>query len=71
MELDDLIGEPGDEDEVEADPEEKDMSDPVAKKKRAIKSLMSALKSSNVDAAAEAFSDAVDACLEYESPAEE
>jgi len=67
--LEDLIGEPGDEDEAEAD-ESVAEEDPKAKKKRAIKALMSAIKSNNADAAAEAFADAVDACLEYESPEE-
>lgn len=69
-ELEDLIGAPELDDEEEGDDVAAE-EDPKAKKKRAIKALMSAMKSNNADAAAEAFADAVDACLEYESPAEE
>lgn len=61
--LETMIGSPEEDDEEESLPSE--MGDPVARKKRAIKSLMSAIKSGNADAATEAFADAVDACLEY------
>jgi hypothetical protein len=63
--LEAVIGAPELDDEEDAPSE---AEDPKAKKKRAIRALMSAFKSSNADAAAEAFADAVDACLEYESP---
>jgi hypothetical protein len=69
--LESVIGSP-DLDEDEEDTEATAEEDPRAKKKRALRSLASALgvKVKDLDAAAEAFGDAVDACLEYESPEE-
>ncbi len=67
--LEAVIGAPELDDEDEA-AEPSAAEDPKAKKKRALRAFASALgiKSPNLDAAAEAFADAVDACLEYESP---
>jgi hypothetical protein len=66
--LESVIGPPEAEDDEEPMP--KSMGDPVAAKKRALRSFFAAagIKGANVDKAAEAFAAAVDACLEYESP---
>lgn len=70
--LEAMIGPPDDEEDGEAVPEEKGMGDPVARKKRALRSFFSAagIKVTDLDKAAEAFADAVDACLEYSGPEE-
>jgi hypothetical protein len=68
--LESVIGSPEDEeDDIGAMP--KEMGDPKAKKKRAIKALFAAIKSGDADAGATAFADAVDACLEYGDDAED
>ena len=67
--LEAVIGAPELEDDDEA-AEPSAAEDPKAKKKRALRALASAMgvKLKDADAAADAFADAVDACLEYESP---
>lgn len=68
--LDALIGDPEADDDEEGDAPIADTEDPKAKKKRALRALASAMgvKIKDEAAAVDAFADAVDACLEYESP---
>ena len=66
--LETIIGAPDlEEDEADAPSA---AEDPKTKKKRALRALASALgvKIKDEGAAVEAFADAVDACLDYESP---
>jgi hypothetical protein len=70
--LESMIGSPEDDEETSGVTEDKALGDPKAAKKRALRAFVAALgvKGANIDAAAEAFADAVDACLEYNEPEE-